>query len=151
MGLKIQIEQTEASYGIPLPVHATPGSAGADLYAVIEEPLTLLPGDRVLISTGLKMSLPMGYEAQIRSRSGLAWKNGLIVLNAPATIDSDYRGEVKVILANLGQEPFVIERGMRIAQLVIAKHETIDWQPVESLDSTQRNEGGFGSTGVQVA
>lgn len=151
MGLKIRIEQTEASRDIPLPAHATLGSAGADLHAVIEDSVTLLPGDRVLISTGLKMSLPMGYEAQIRSRSGLAWKNGLIVLNAPATIDSDYRGEVKVILANFGQESFVIERGMRIAQLVIAKHETIEWQPVDSLDSTQRNEGGFGSTGVRVA
>jgi dUTP pyrophosphatase len=103
---------------------------------------------RTLIPTGLSIALPKGYEAQIRPRSGLAYKNGVTVLNSPGTVDADYRGEIKVLLANLGQEPFTIERGMRIAQMVIAKHEHVSWEKVENLEDTARGEGGFGSTGT---
>ena len=135
--------------GYPLPEYATAGSAGFDLRAAIDEPVTLYPGKRVLISTGLKVAMPQGIEMQIRSRSGLAAKWGVIVLNEPGTIDSDFRNTIHVILFNTGEAPFVINPGERIAQGVIAKHEIADWEPVETLDETKRGLGGFGSTGLK--
>ena len=132
----------------PLPVYATEQSAGMDLRANIEEPIVLKPLERRLIPTGLFMSLPKGFEAQVRPRSGLALKKGITVLNAPGTIDADYRGEIGVILINLSQEDFVINDGERIAQMVIARHETIDFIEVETLDETERGAGGYGHTGV---
>ena len=131
----------------PLPEYATEQSAGLDLKANIEEPLTLEPLQRALVPTGLFIALPKGFEAQVRPRSGLAAKHGITVLNTPGTIDADYRGEIKVILVNLSQEPFQIVPGERIAQMVVARHETVQWEPVESLESTDRGAGGFGSTG----
>lgn len=131
----------------PLPEHKTPHSAGVDLQANLDEPITLAPSERALIKTGLFIALPVGYEAQVRPRSGLALKHGITVLNTPGTIDADYRGEVGVILINLGNEPFVIQDGERIAQLVVAKHESINWQMVQDLTQTERGAGGFGSTG----
>ncbi len=133
---------------LPLPRYETEQSAGMDLVAAVAEPLVLLPGKRTLVPTGLSIALPAGYEAQVRSRSGLALKNGISVLNAPGTIDADYRGEVGVILINLGDEPFSIERGMRIAQLVIAPVTRIVWDERQSLPKTDRGSGGFGSTGT---
>ena len=132
-----------------LPAYETEGSAGMDLRAAVPEdqPMTLAAGARALVPTGLKIALEPGFEAQVRPRSGLALKHGLTCLNSPGTIDSDYRGEVGVILANLGSEPFVIRRGERIAQMVIARHERVQWSEVKSLDETVRGEGGFGSTG----
>ena len=131
----------------PLPQYATPYSAGMDLRANIDEPLLLKPLQRVLVPTGLYIQLPKGHEAQIRPRSGLAIKHGITVLNSPGTIDADYRGEIRVILVNLSDEEFVINDGERICQMIIAKHEHIDWQQVESLDETERGAGGFGHTG----
>ncbi len=131
-----------------LPSYATDMSAGMDLRANIEEPIVLQPMQRVLVPTGLFIALPDGYEAQVRPRSGLAIKKGITVLNSPGTIDADYRGEVCVILVNLSNEPFTITDGERIAQMVIARYEKIDWNPVESLDETERGAGGFGHTGV---
>ena len=131
-----------------LPAYATPLSAGLDLRANIDEPIVLESLHRALVPTGLFIALPEGYEAQVRPRSGLAAKKGITVLNSPGTIDADYRGEVKVILVNLSQEPFVIEDGERIAQMVVARHEQVQWEPVEDLDDTDRGAGGFGSTGV---
>lgn len=133
----------------PLPQYATPLSAGLDLRANLDTPLTLAPLQRCLVPTGLFMALPVGYEAQVRPRSGLALKKGVTVLNSPGTIDADYRGEVCVILVNLSDQPFVIEDGERIAQLVVARHEQVEWQPVETLSETVRGEGGFGHTGKQ--
>ncbi len=130
----------------PLPVHQTPHSAAVDLVANLDAPITLQMLERALIPTGLFFALPPGYEAQIRPRSGLALKHGISLVNAPGTIDADYRGECGVIVINLGQEPYIIQDGDRIAQLVIAKHETVEWVEVESLDATERT-GGFGSTG----
>lgn len=132
----------------PLPSYATPLSAGVDLRANLDEPRTLCPMERALIPTGLFLSLPQGYEAQVRPRSGLALKKGLTVLNAPGTIDADYRGEVGVILINLSAEPFTINDGERIAQMVIARHETAEWVEVETLDETERGAGGFGHSGI---
>lgn len=131
-----------------LPAYATPQSAGMDLRANLSEPITLNPMQRCLVPTGLYMALPVGFEAQVRPRSGLAIKKGVTVLNSPGTIDADYRGEVCVILINLSAEPFVIEDGERIAQMVIARHEQAEWQEVEVLDETERGAGGFGHTGV---
>ena len=131
----------------PTPAYATEQSAGVDLKANIQEPVELGSLERKLIPTGLYISLPKGYEAQVRPRSGLALKHGISVLNTPGTIDADYRGEIGVILVNLSKEPFVINPGERIAQMVIAKHETVEWEEVESLDVTARGAGGFGSTG----
>ncbi len=133
--------------GLALPAYATAGSAGMDLQAACAEPVTLRPGERELIATGIAIALPEGYEAQVRPRSGLAIKHGVTCLNSPGTIDSDYRGEIKVILANLGAEPVTIARGMRIAQLVIAPVTRISWRSVDALDHTARGAGGFGSTG----
>lgn len=131
-----------------LPTYATAGAAGLDLQAMIVAPLTLAPLQRALVPTGLMIAVPPGYEAQIRPRSGLALRHGLSCLNSPGTIDSDYRGEVQVILANLGDEPIVIEPGMRIAQLVLTAVAQLTWQPVAALDETDRGLGGFGSTGT---
>lgn len=130
-----------------LPEYATKASAGLDLRANIDSPITLNSLERVLIKTGLFIELPIGYEAQVRPRSGLAFKNGVTVLNTPGTIDADYRGEIGVILVNLSNTPFVIEDGERVAQLVIAKHEQAEWSLVEELGITERGAGGFGSTG----
>jgi dUTP pyrophosphatase len=132
-----------------LPAYATPFSAGMDLRANLEEPVLLKPLERVLVPTGLFIELPVGYEAQVRPRSGLAAKNGITVLNTPGTIDADYRGEIKVILVNLSNIPFEIRHGERIAQMVIAKHETVTWQPVAQLSETTRGQGGFGSSGIK--
>ena len=131
----------------PCPAYATPLSAGVDLKANLQEPMVLHPLERALIPTGLFIALPAGYEAQVRPRSGLAIKHGITVLNTPGTVDADYRGELKCILVNLSNEPFTIEPGERIAQMVIARHEQVEWEPVEELDSTERGTGGFGSTG----
>ena len=131
-----------------LPEYATKMSAGFDLRASLKEPVTLKAGDRMLIGTGLFMALPPGYEAQVRPRSGLALKKGITVLNAPGTVDADYRGEVGVILYNASKEDFVIEPGERIAQMVIAKYERINWEQVETLDETERGAGGFGHSGT---
>ena len=131
----------------PLPAYATSLSAGMDIRANLTEPITLAPMQRCLVPTGLYIALPAGFEAQIRPRSGLALKKGITVLNSPGTIDADYRGEVCIILVNLSAEPFVIEDGERIAQMVIARHEQAVWQEVEVLDETERAAGGFGHTG----
>ena len=130
-----------------LPAYATPYAAGMDLRAHLEAPVTLGPLERALIPTGLHIELPAGYEAQVRPRSGLAAKHGISIVNAPGTIDADYRGEIKVILVNLSKESFTIEAGERIAQLVVARHETVAWEAVETLEESQRGSGGFGSTG----
>ena len=133
----------------PLPEYATAQSAGLDLRANIEEAIVLNPMERKLVGTGLFMALPPGYEAQVRPRSGLALKHGITVLNSPGTIDADYRGELKVLLVNLSNEPFVVNEGERIAQLVIAKHEKAEFKLVEELDDTERGAGGYGHTGVK--
>lgn len=131
-----------------LPAYATIASAGMDLRANLDEPIVLKPLQRCLVPTGLFVALPVGYEAQVRPRSGLAIKKGITVLNSPGTVDADYRGEVCVILVNLSAEDFVIEDGERIAQMVIARHEQVEWEAVEVLDSTERGAGGFGHSGV---
>lgn len=133
----------------PLPSYATVASAGMDLRANLSEPIVLKSLERALVPTGLFVELPVGAEAQIRPRSGLAFKNGITVLNSPGTIDADYRGEVKVLLVNLSAEAFTIQDGERIAQMVIAKHEQAEWVAVESLEASDRGAGGFGSTGVK--
>ncbi len=132
----------------PLPKYQTELSAGMDLYANLEESFTLKPLERKLVSTGLFIELPEGYEAQIRPRSGLALKNGITVLNSPGTIDADYRGEIGVILVNLSAEEFTVNDGDRIAQMVIAKHETVTWKLAEKLQNSERGKGGFGSTKI---
>jgi dUTP pyrophosphatase len=132
-----------------LPAYATEGAAGLDIRANITEAVVLSPLERQLIPTGLFVAIPMGYEIQIRPRSGLAFKHGITVLNTPGTIDADYRGEIKVLLVNLSNAPFSIEPGERIAQMVLAKHETLSWKTTEELPSTDRGAGGFGSTGVK--
>jgi dUTP pyrophosphatase len=137
--------QNESPYD--LPAYATSASAGVDLRAVLEAPLALKPLERKIIGTGLKIALPEGYEAQVRPRSGLAAKHGISVLNAPGTIDADSRGEVGVILVNLSNDAFIIQPGERIAQLVVAKHEQIQWKLTQQLSTTERGSGGFGSTG----
>jgi dUTP pyrophosphatase len=133
----------------PLPNYETIASAGMDLRADLDAPITLTPLGRTIVKTGLFIELPMGYEAQVRPRSGLAIKKGITVLNSPGTVDADYRGEIGVILVNLSNEDFVIENGERIAQLIIAKHERAEWIEVQELSETSRGEGGFGSTGVK--
>ncbi|MDG1916711.1 MAG: dUTP diphosphatase [Flavobacteriales bacterium] len=132
----------------PLPQYETIGSAGMDIRAHIEEAITLAPLERVLVKTGLFVEIPLGYEMQVRPRSGLAFKKGITVLNSPGTIDADYRGEIGVLLVNLSSEPFVIEDGERIAQLVLASHEQAQWQEVDILEESNRGQGGFGSTGT---
>jgi dUTP pyrophosphatase len=147
--MNISIKRINEEFAsIPLPQYATEGSAGMDVYATVDKNVEIAPGAIAMVPTNLSIALPKGYECQVRSRSGLAAKNGIFALNAPGTIDSDYRGEIKVILANFGKEPFVIQTGDRIAQLVIAQYESIKWNEVDSLDETARGDGGFGSTGV---
>lgn len=133
----------------PLPTYATALSAGMDLRANIEEDITLLPLQRQLVPTGLHIALPEGYEAQIRPRSGLALKHGITVLNTPGTVDADYRGEIMVLLVNFSNEPFTVKDGERIAQMVIAKHEKVDFELVDTLDETERGAGGYGHTGLK--
>lgn len=144
--VKIKVVNTGCQ---PLPAYATSQSAGMDLRANIESPITLHPMERTLVPTGIRIELPEGYEAQVRPRSGLALKHGITVLNTPGTIDSDYRGELKVLLVNLSNDDFVVNAGERVAQMVIALHETATWEEVEVLDETERGEGGYGHTGVK--
>ena len=146
--VEIAVKRLPHNADLPLPEYETALSAGMDLAAAVEESLTLNPGERAMIPTGLAIALPEGYEAQVRPRSGLAARNGVTVLNTPGTVDADYRGEVKVILINLGDEPFEIDRGMRIAQMVIAPVTQASMTEVDDLSDTARWTGGFGSTGV---
>ena len=132
-----------------LPAYATAFSAGMDLRADLREPIVLGSLERALVPTGLHIELPAGFEAQIRPRSGLAARHGISIVNAPGTIDADYRGEIKVVLVNLSKEPFTVQPGERIAQMVVARHETVEWEPVETLEESDRGSGGFGSTGKQ--
>lgn len=148
--LTVALKRLPHAEGLDAPEYKTEASAGMDLQAAVpaDRPVVLAPMQRALIPTGLSIALPVGYEAQVRPRSGLALKHGLTCLNSPGTIDADYRGEVQVLLVNLGGEPFEIRRGERIAQLVVARHERVVWKEVDSLDGTARGAGGFGSTGV---
>lgn len=143
----LKIERLPNSEGVPLPVYETAGSAGMDLRAAIHAPIALQPGDRALIPTGFRIALEPEFEAQVRPRSGLALKHGVTVLNSPGTIDSDYRGEVGIILANFGGEPFTVNRGDRIAQMVVARYDQANIIEVSTLEDTTRGAGGFGSTG----
>jgi dUTP pyrophosphatase len=145
--ITVQIQRLPHGAGIELPAYQTVGAAGMDLRAAVDEPLVIPPGSRFAVPTGLKVAAPPGFELQVRPRSGLALKHGIIVPNSPGTIDSDYRGEVKVILMNLGTEDFVIRRGDRIAQLVLARVEAVAWEETAELPETARSEGGFGHTG----
>lgn len=149
--IDVAITRLPHAEGLDLPAYETDASAGMDLRAAVSEeaPVTLDPGARSLVDTGLKIALPKGYEGQVRPRSGLAHRHGVTVLNSPGTIDADYRGEVKVLLVNHGAESFTIERGMRIAQLVVAQHARVEWIRRETLDETVRGAGGFGSTGTE--
>ena len=144
--MKVKIVNHSAN---PVPAYATPLSAGMDVRANLAEPIVLGPMERVLVPTGLFISLPPGYECQVRPRSGLAVKHGITVLNTPGTVDADYRGELKTLLVNLSNEPFTINPGERIAQLIVSRHETVEWEEVEVLDETDRGAGGFGSTGTK--
>lgn len=146
----VPIKRLPHGAGLPLPEYATPDSAGVDLVAAIGAELVLAPGDRMLVPTGLSIALPPGYEAQVRPRSGLALRNGITVLNSPGTVDADYRGEVGVILVNLGREPYEIARGDRIAQMVVAPVTRVGWTEVDALPESERGAGGFGSTGTGV-
>ena len=146
--VEIEIVRLPHGHDLPLPDYATQAAAGADLLAAIDAEIELKPLERRIVPTGISIALPIGFEAQVRPRSGLAAKNGITVANAPGTIDADYRGEVGVILINLGQEPFRITRGMRIAQLIVARHARAVWSEVSELGQTDRGAGGFGSTGV---
>lgn len=149
--LNISIVQLPHAADLPLPSYATEHSAGMDLLAAVNKEVTLTTGQRALIPTGVSLALPEGYEAQVRPRSGLALKQGVTVLNAPGTIDADYRGEVGVVLINHGDAPFVVTRGMRVAQMVIAPYTRVSWQKAESLETSARGEGGFGSTGMATS
>ena len=146
----MNIQITRVHRDALLPQYQTAGAAGADVYACLDEPVTLQPMERRLIPTGLAVAIPRGYEAQIRARSGLSIKHGITMVNGVGTIDADYRGEFSVLVINLGQEAFTIEHGMRIAQMVIARHERAEWIEVDKLDETERGEGGFGSTGYRA-
>jgi deoxyuridine 5'-triphosphate nucleotidohydrolase len=148
MSVVIQVRRLAHGEGLPLPAYATTGAAGMDLLAAVAAPVIVEPGARALIPTGLAVALPAGFEMQVRPRSGLALRNGIVLPNSPGTIDEDYRGEVQVILLNAGNAPFTVERGMRIAQAVVAPVVRAAWQEVESLDDTARSGGGFGSTGT---
>jgi dUTP pyrophosphatase len=148
MSVTIQVRRLPHGEGLPLPAYATAGAAGMDLLAAVTTPVTVDPGKRALIPTGLTIALPRGYELQVRPRSGLALRNGVILPNSPGTIDEDYRGEVQVIVLNAGDTPFIIERGMRIAQAIVAPVVQAVWREVEALDGTRRGTGGFGSTGT---
>ena len=144
----VEVKQLPHGHGLPLPHYATEHAAGVDLPAAVDKAIALAPGAYAMVPTGLAVALPAGFEAQVRPRSGLAAKNGVTVLNSPGTIDADYRGEIKVVLINHGEEPFTVERGMRIAQMVVAPVTSVNWLAVDSLDETARGEGGFGSTGT---
>lgn len=146
--VEIEVVRLPHARDLPLPAYATAGAAGVDLLAAIDQDIVLDPLERRIVPTGLSIALPLGFEAQVRPRSGLAAKNGITMANAPGTIDADYRGEVGIILINLGKEPFRITRGMRIAQLIVARHARAVWREVSQLDRTARGAGGFGSTGV---
>ncbi|MBE6446970.1 MAG: dUTP diphosphatase [Alphaproteobacteria bacterium] len=145
--LKLDILVLPHAIDLPLPEHMTEGSAGVDLYAAIDQPFTINPMDRIIVPNGICISVPLGYNAEIRPRSGLALRYGITVLNAPGTIDSDYRGELKTLVVNLGTECFKIERGMRISQLILQKYEKIEWNVTDFLDKTVRSNSGYGSTG----
>jgi dUTP pyrophosphatase len=153
--MKVRIRRLPAARDLPLPTHASPGSAGFDLRAALggvdgaAGEVVLRPGERLLVPTGLVLEIPPGWEGQVRPRSGLALRHGVGIVNAPGTIDSDYRGEVGVILINLGEAPFTLKRGDRIAQLVISRVETVEWEEADSLGNSGRGDGGFGSTGVE--
>jgi len=147
MTVAVRVRRLPHNQDLPLPVYATEGAAGMDLLAAVTEPMLIAPGQRTLIPTGLAIALPAGYELQIRPRSGLALRNGIVLPNSPGTIDEDYRGEIQVIVLNTGNEPFRVERGTRIAQAVLAPVVRVAWNEVADLDVTTRNEGGFGSTG----
>jgi dUTP pyrophosphatase len=148
--MRIAIQRLAHAKDLPLPAYATAGAAGLDLLAAVEKDLVIAPGRYAGIPTGIALALPSGFEAQLRPRSGLALRHGVTVLNAPGTIDSDYRGEVTAILINHGADPFTISRGMKIAQLVIAAHARVEWDETAVLESTLRGAGGFGSTGLGV-
>lgn len=148
--VEIEIVRLAHARDLPLPDYATTAAAGADLLAAIDQPIELGPLERRIVPTGISIALPVGFEAQVRPRSGLAAKHGITLVNTPGTIDADYRGEIGVILINLGNEPFRIERGMRIAQMIVARHARAAWREVATLDETARGAGGFGSTGVQT-
>lgn len=149
--VKVALQRLPHAAGLPLPAYATVDAAGMDLVAALSEPMTLAPGERRLVPTGLVIALPAGFEAQIRPRSGLALKHGIALLNSPGTIDADYRGEIGVILVNHGQAPFTVERGLRIAQMVVAPVTRVVWVETEALSETARGTGGFGSTGTGSA
>ena len=146
--MKVRLRRLEHAADLPLPSPASAGSSGSDLRAAITEPLTLAPEGRALVPTGFQLEVPTGFEAQVRPRSGLALRHGVTVLNSPGTIDSDYRGEVGVVLVNLGREPFTLRRGERVAQLVLQRVERAEWEEVDKLGASDRGEGGFGSSGV---
>jgi dUTP pyrophosphatase len=148
--VRIAVKRLAHGAGLDLPALATPDSAGVDLVAAVDGPVVLEPGGRALIPTGIAIQLPAGFEAQVRPRSGLAIKNGITILNSPGTIDADYRGEISVVLANLGHEPFTVTRGMRIAQMVVAPVSRPIWDEVAELDDSERGAGGFGSTGTHT-
>ncbi len=148
MSIPVQVRRLPHADGLPLPSYATAGAAGMDLVAAVAAPVRIEPGQRALIPTGLTIALPSGYELQIRPRSGLALKHGITLPNTPGTIDEDYRGEVQIIVLNAGAETFVVERGARIAQAVLAPVVRAAWLEVDSLDATARSAGGFGSTGL---
>lgn len=148
MSIPVRVRRLPHGMDLPLPAYATAGAAGMDLLAAVEAPVLIAPGQRVLIPTGLAIALPPDHELQIRPRSGLALRNGIVLPNSPGTIDEDYRGEIQVIVMNAGDQPFTVERGTRIAQAVLAPVVRVAWAEVESLDETARNEGGFGSTGT---
>ncbi|HEV7516710.1 MAG TPA: dUTP diphosphatase [Thermoanaerobaculia bacterium] len=146
--MKVKVRRLPAAHDLPLPAAASAGSAGLDLRAAVPADLTLQPGERALVPTGLALAIPPGWEGQVRPRSGLAIRHGIGLVNAPGTIDSDYRGEVSVLLINLGQAPFTLRRGDRIAQLLLARAEPIFWEEDDDLPGTSRGAGGFGSTGT---
>ncbi len=147
----VQITRLAAARDLPLPSRATPGSAGFDLYAAVEGEMAIAAGARALVPTGVAIAVPPGFEAQVRPRSGLALRHGIVLPNAPGTIDSDYRGEIRVIVLNAGDAPFRVRRGDRIAQLLVAPVTQVEWEEVPSLDATARGEGGFGHTGTGLA
>jgi len=149
--VKVALQRFAHATGLPLPSYATADAAGMDLVAAVTKPITLAPGERSLVPTGLAIALPPGFEAQVRPRSGLALKHGITLLNSPGTVDADYRGEIGVILVNLGQAPFTVERGLRIAQMVVAPVTRVTWAETEALPETARGAGGFGSTGIGSA
>jgi dUTP pyrophosphatase len=149
MSIRVRVRQLPHAEGLPLPAYATAGAAGMDLMAAVQAPVTIGPGERTLIPTGLTVALPPGYELQIRPRSGLALRHGITLPNTPGTIDEDYRGEIGVIVLNTGSEAFLVERGTRIAQAVLAPVVRAEWQVVQTLNTTARDTGGFGSTGTK--